>query len=221
MPPTCGRRCALPKATNWSVQRHRRSHRPQAQGTRLHHRPAHQPAGGIAPHERDRRLIPMPAPGEIAAIILAGGQGVRLGGGDKPLRTIAGRPMLDHVLERLKGQAIEIAISANGDPQRLAGYGLHVIPDEAAGAGPLGGILSGMRWAKSLGVGRVLTVAGDTPFLPVDLARRSRRSGRQPHRRRVIGRTPASGLRPVACRAGARSRQLPIQQRDLERHGFP
>lgn len=111
-------------------------------------------------------------PGEIAAIILAGGQGVRLGGGDKPLRTIAGRPMLDHVLERLKGQAIEIAISANGDPQRLAGYGLHVIPDEAAGAGPLGGILSGMRWAKSLGVGRVLTVAGDTPFLPVDLARR-------------------------------------------------
>ena len=90
----------------------------------------------------------MPAPGEIAAIILAGGQGVRLGGGDKPLRTIAGRPMLDHVLERLKGQAGEIAISANGDPQRLAGYGLPVIPDEAAGAGPLAGILSGMRWAK-------------------------------------------------------------------------
>jgi len=111
-------------------------------------------------------------PGEIAAIILAGGQGVRLGGGDKPLRSIAGRPMLDHVLERLKGQAGEIAISANGDLQRLGGYGLPVIPDEAAGAGPLAGILSGMRWAKSIGVGRVLTVAGDTPFLPGDLARR-------------------------------------------------
>jgi len=111
-------------------------------------------------------------PGEIAAIILAGGQGVRLGGGDKPLRTIAGRPMLDHVLERLKGQAAEIAISANGDPQRLAGYGLPVIPDEAAGAGPLAGILSGMRWAKTRGVGRLLTVAGDTPFLPKDLALR-------------------------------------------------
>lgn len=114
----------------------------------------------------------MPAPGEIAAFILAGGQGVRLGGGDKPLRTIAGRPMLDHVLERLKGQAVEIAISANGDPQRLAGYGLPVIPDEAAGAGPLAGILSGMRWARTRGAGRLLTVAGDTPFLPVDLARR-------------------------------------------------
>jgi len=114
----------------------------------------------------------MPLPGEIAAIILAGGQGIRLGGGDKPLREIAGRPMLDHVLERLEGQAAEIAISANGEPRRLAGYGLPVIPDEAAGAGPLAGILSGMRWAKSLGVGRLLTVAGDTPFLPADLALR-------------------------------------------------
>jgi len=114
----------------------------------------------------------MSAPGEIAAVVLAGGQGVRLGGGDKPLRTIAGRPMLDHVLERLKGQAVGIAISANGDPRRLAGYRLPVIPDEAAGAGPLAGILSGMRWAKARGAGRLLTVAGDTPFLPADLARR-------------------------------------------------
>ncbi len=114
----------------------------------------------------------MPAPGDIATVILAGGQGVRLGGGDKPLRLMAGRPMLDHVLERLKRQAGAIAISANGDPQRLAGYGLPVIPDEASGAGPLAGILSGMRWARAHGARRLLTVAGDTPFLPVDLARR-------------------------------------------------
>jgi molybdopterin-guanine dinucleotide biosynthesis protein A len=114
----------------------------------------------------------MPAPGDIATVILAGGQGVRLGGGDKPLRTIAGRPMLDHVLERLKAQVGEVVISANGDPQRLAGYGLPVIPDEASKAGPLAGILSGMRWARTRGAGRLLTVAGDTPFLPLDLAQR-------------------------------------------------
>lgn len=116
----------------------------------------------------------MPAPGDIATVILAGGQGVRLGGGDKPLRTIAGRPMLDHVLERLKAQVGEVVISANGDPQRLAEYGLPVIADEAAHspAGPLAGILSGMRWARTRAAGRLLTVAGDTPFLPVDLARR-------------------------------------------------
>ncbi|MCX7304793.1 MAG: molybdenum cofactor guanylyltransferase MobA [Hyphomicrobiales bacterium] len=114
----------------------------------------------------------MPAPGDIATVILAGGQGIRLGGGDKPLRTIAGKPMFDHVLERLRAQVSDIAISANGDPQRLAGYGLPVIPDDAAGSGPLAGILSSMRWARARGAGRLLTVAGDTPFLPVDLARR-------------------------------------------------
>jgi len=115
----------------------------------------------------------MPAPGDIATVILAGGQGVRLGGGDKPLRTIAGRPMLDHVLERLGTQSGEIAISANGDPQRLATFGLPVIADKGGGgAGPLAGILSGMRWASARGAARLLTAAGDTPFLPVDLGRR-------------------------------------------------
>ena len=110
--------------------------------------------------------------GAIAAIVLAGGRATRLGGGDKPLRPLGGRPMLAHILERLGPQVGAVAISANGDPARFAEYGLPVLADEGRQAGPLSGILSGMAWAKSGGGDKVLTVAGDTPFFPVDLAAR-------------------------------------------------
>jgi molybdenum cofactor guanylyltransferase len=113
-------------------------------------------------------------PSDTAAVVLAGGRATRLGGGDKPLRPLAGKPMLAHILERLKPQVAAIAISANGDPARFAEYGLPVLADEGPGAqaGPLAGILSGMAWAKSEGCNKVLTIAGDTPFFPVDLAAR-------------------------------------------------
>ena len=80
--------------------------------------------------------------------------------------------MLVHILERLEPQVGPIAISANGDPDRFAEYGLPVLADEgpAGQAGPLAGILSGMAWAKAEGSRKVLTVAGDTPFFPTDLA---------------------------------------------------
>jgi molybdopterin-guanine dinucleotide biosynthesis protein A len=113
-------------------------------------------------------------PSEIAGLVLAGGRATRLGGGDKPLRPLGGRPMLAHILERLVRQVGAIAISANGDPARFAEYGLSVLADTGPGgqAGPLAGIFSGMAWAKEQGSGRVLTVAGDTPFFPADLADR-------------------------------------------------
>lgn len=109
---------------------------------------------------------------EIAAIVLAGGLATRLGGGDKPLRAIAGRPLLDHVLARLSAQAGRIALSANGDSSRFANYGIPVLPDEGEQAGPLSGILAGMAWAKQIGATRLLSVAGDTPFFPNDLTKR-------------------------------------------------
>lgn len=109
---------------------------------------------------------------EIAAIVLAGGLATRLGGGDKPLRAIAGRPLLDHVLTRLSAHAGRIALSANGDPVRFAGYGIPVLADEGEQAGPLSGILAGMAWAKESGATHLLSVAGDTPFFPTDLADR-------------------------------------------------
>ncbi len=109
----------------------------------------------------------------IAGLILAGGNASRLGGGDKTLRQIGGRRMLDHIVRRLQPQVTALAISANGDPVRFADFRLPVIADATPERlGPLAGILAGMRWAAASGFARLLTVAGDTPFFPVDLASR-------------------------------------------------
>ncbi|MEP9388377.1 molybdenum cofactor guanylyltransferase MobA [Mesorhizobium sp. KR9-304] len=111
----------------------------------------------------------------IAGLVLAGGRATRFGGGDKPLRLLARKTMLAHVLDRLEPQVAPLAISANGDPARFAQYGLPVLADDGAGrqTGPLAGILSGMAWAAAeTGCARVLTVAGDTPFFPRNLAAR-------------------------------------------------
>jgi len=103
-----------------------------------------------------------------AAIVLAGGAARRMGGGDKPLRIVGGRTMLDHVLAVL--DVADIAISANGDPARFAGSGLPVLADgRFAGHGPLAGVLAGLRWAIDLGASALLTVPGDTPYLPFGL----------------------------------------------------
>jgi molybdenum cofactor guanylyltransferase len=76
--------------------------------------------------------------------------------------------MLDHVLAAV--DVPDIAISANGDPARFARFGLPVLPDGAFGDhGPLAGVLAGMTWAAALGAEALLTVPGDTPFLPPGL----------------------------------------------------
>jgi molybdopterin-guanine dinucleotide biosynthesis protein A len=110
-----------------------------------------------------------------SGIVLAGGLARRMGGGDKPLVAIGGRPMLERVIERLAPQVGQLAINANGDPARFAAYRRPVVADTIAGfAGPLAGILAGLRWAKANG-GRprfLISVAGDTPFFPVDLVER-------------------------------------------------
>lgn len=109
----------------------------------------------------------------VAAVILAGGQARRMGGGDKPLLMLRGQPILSHVIARITPQVEALAISANGDPARFATYELPVLPDTIAGfPGPLAGILAGMDWAAGLGIDRLLSVPGDTPFLPRDLVQR-------------------------------------------------
>ncbi|MEQ1942598.1 molybdenum cofactor guanylyltransferase MobA [Mesorhizobium sp. VNQ89] len=114
------------------------------------------------------------APARFPCVVLAGGQARRLGGGDKPLRTVGGQPILDRMLDRLRPQVQSLAISANGDPARFAAYGLPVLGDNGprGQTGPLAGVLSALVWAETLGATRVLTVAGDTPFLPRDLTDR-------------------------------------------------
>ena len=115
-------------------------------------------------------MTPDPRP---ACVLLAGGLARRMGGGDKPLRPLAGRPLLDHVLDRIRPQVRAIALNANGDPTRFAAWNLPVIPDTTPGnPGPLAGILAGMRWAAGQGAEHLLSVPTDTPFLPHDLATR-------------------------------------------------
>jgi molybdopterin-guanine dinucleotide biosynthesis protein A len=104
-----------------------------------------------------------------AALILAGGQARRMGGGDKPLLTVGDRTMLAAVIVALQVQPV--AISANGDPARFAAFGLPVLSDGAFhGQGPLAGVLAGLDWAASLGMTALLTAPGDTPFLPPGMA---------------------------------------------------
>jgi molybdopterin-guanine dinucleotide biosynthesis protein A len=109
------------------------------------------------------------------AIVLAGGQARRMGGGDKAVRVLAGRTLLDHVLARLAPQVDRVALNANGDPARFAAWGLPVLADTQPDfPGPLAGVLAGLRWAAGLGAAEVLVVPTDSPFLPPDLLARLR-----------------------------------------------
>jgi len=98
-----------------------------------------------------------------------------MGGGDKPMRQIAGRTILDRVIARLAPQCDGLIINANGDPARFAALGLPVIADGVADfPGPLAGILAALDWAAANRpeVSLVLSAASDCPFLPRDLVAR-------------------------------------------------
>ncbi|MGH7075571.1 MAG: molybdenum cofactor guanylyltransferase MobA [Stellaceae bacterium] len=107
-------------------------------------------------------------------IILAGGRARRLGGQDKSLLPLGGRPLLAHVIDRAKPQVAALALSANGDPARFADFGLPVLADAVPGfAGPLAGILAALDWAAARpGIACVASFACDTPFFPRDLVAR-------------------------------------------------
>lgn len=104
----------------------------------------------------------------IFGVILAGGEGRRMGGADKALLNLAGVPLISHAIARLDPQVERLAISANGAPARFAGFGLPVLADETP-IGPLSGVLAALRWAAPLGATAVVSVSVDTPFLPGDL----------------------------------------------------
>lgn len=126
----------------------------------------------------------------VTGIVLAGGQGRRMGGVDKGLQPLRGRPMIEHVLERLAPQVGEIVINANQNAATYARFGHRVVGDEVSGfAGPLAGLHAGMKAAAHA---LVVTVPCDSPFLPVDLVSRLNsslkendlavaRTGAQPH----------------------------------------
>ncbi len=137
----------------------------------------------------------------IHGVILAGGEGRRMGGADKALMPLAGRPLLAHVQARLAPQVGALAISANGDPARFAGFGLPVLPDSQS-LGPLSGILAGLRHAAAEGASALVSVPVDTPFVPGDLVARlaaaSEDATRPVHATAGGGRHHACALWPVA-----------------------
>ena len=139
-------------------------------------------------------------------MILAGGLARRMGGGDKPLVEIAGRPILRYVIDRLRPQCRLLAINANGDPARFSAFDLPVVADSVEGfVGPLAGVLAGMDFAAANGAADVLTAPGDTPFLPADLFSRLEAARKRAGARIAVaashGRTHhAVALWPVALR---------------------
>jgi len=112
---------------------------------------------------------------ELVGVLLAGGLARRMGGGDKPMRQIGGRTILERVITRLKPQCDELILNANGDPARFASFGLPVVPDSVENfPGPLAGILAALDWtaAHRPGISLVFSAAADCPFLPRDLVAR-------------------------------------------------
>ena len=142
----------------------------------------------------------------VAGVILAGGLSRRMGGGDKSLRVLDGRPLISHVIERVRRQAAPVAINANGDACRFSAFRLPIVPDATADfAGPLAGVLAGMRWVATTAPGArfIVTAACDTPFLPEDMVEKlmASTSGGQPCIALAAsgGKThPVSGLWPLA-----------------------
>jgi molybdopterin-guanine dinucleotide biosynthesis protein A len=114
---------------------------------------------------------PQAAP-DVTGLVLAGGLGRRMGGLDKGLVPLAGRPMVEHVLAALRPQVREVWINANRNQDRYGAYGHPVIEDSVAGyLGPLAGVLSALQRLSS---GFLLTVPCDAPLLAPDLAVRLR-----------------------------------------------
>ncbi|OGA64111.1 MAG: molybdenum cofactor guanylyltransferase MobA [Betaproteobacteria bacterium RIFCSPLOWO2_12_FULL_67_28] len=110
--------------------------------------------------------------GSVTGVLLAGGQGRRMGGVDKGLQPFRGKPLAQWAIERFAPQVDELIINANQNPEAYARCGHRVVPDELTGfAGPLAGLHAGL---KAAGGEFVATVPCDSPFLPSDLVARLR-----------------------------------------------
>lgn len=158
-------------------------------------------------------------------VLLAGGLGRRMGGGDKPLREIGGRTLLARAIERLAPQCEALIVNANGDPARFAFLGLPVVADSIEGfAGPLAGILTALEWIRQHrpGCEWVVSIPTDSPFLPRDLVAglhrarvqagqllASARSGEQVH--------PVVGLWPVSLEEDLRHALVVEDMRKIDR----
>ena len=121
------------------------------------------------------RTKPPASTDTVVGVLLAGGAGRRMGGGDKCLRMLGGQTLLRRALDRLRPQVQTVVLNANGDPSRFADFDLPVVADVIPGQqGPLAGVLTGMEWA-AVHVTKcrwIATIPTDAPLLPGDLMAR-------------------------------------------------
>jgi molybdopterin-guanine dinucleotide biosynthesis protein A len=162
---------------------------------------------------------------EIPGVLLAGGLARRMGGGDKPMRIIAGKTILERVIARIGTQCDGLILNANGDPARFAKFDLPVIADNVVDfPGPLAGVLAGLDWvAKSRPQAKwMLSAAGDCPFLPRDLVVRLDQERRQQNAELAVaasgGRThPVIGIWSVRLREELRQALVVEGLRKIDR----
>lgn len=139
-------------------------------------------------------------PNPITGLVLAGGLGRRMGGIDKGLQPLRGRPLVEHALERLRPQVGRLAINANRHLDTYRAYGVPVWPDDLADhPGPLAGLLAGLDRCETPWL---VTVPCDTPDFPLDLVERLAAEAAREHAEVAMVATIEDGearLQPVFC----------------------
>lgn len=161
----------------------------------------------------------------VVGVVLAGGLSRRMGGGDKSLRMLGGMPILERIIERVRPQVDELALNANGDPERFEVTGMDVLSDTMEGnPGPLAGVLAGLEWAKRhhADADWLVTFPGDAPFLPRNLVQRLKqaveRSGADMACAASDGRAhPVVGLWPVRLADDLRNAMVEDDIRKVDR----
>jgi len=130
------------------------------------------------------------------AVILCGGAGERMGGLDKPLQPLLGKPVLERVLERLRPQVDVLVVVANRQQEAYAACGVPVVDDgNYKGHGPLAGIAAGLAAADG---DWILCVPGDAPLLPPDLLQRLRQALQRDAADLAVV-NDGSGQQPLCC----------------------
>ena len=110
---------------------------------------------------------------KVIGAIIAGGRSRRMEGHEKAFLTLAGKPILAHVIARIGPQVDQLVINANGNPSRFLEFSLEVVPDALTSlTTPLAGLHAALQFTKSVGADVLVTVPSDTPFLPFDLVAR-------------------------------------------------
>lgn len=152
--------------------------------------------------------------GQLTGVILAGGRGRRMGGSDKGLQKLCGRPLVAWVIERFAPQVDELLISANRNGERYAALGHRIVPDAIPGfVGPLAGLHAALAVATHP---LLASVPCDSPLLPTDLVSRLLRAMLASGAELAVART-GERTQPVCC--VCRRDVLPSLNEFLERGG--